>query len=88
MSDGGGDETLAYLRERVAEEFQVPSQLAHRLRGEGLGALRADAARMRSELGMPSLDGEPDRDSAGRFTPSSGGAVDFNRVIREASGRR
>jgi hypothetical protein len=79
-------ETIAFIRERVAEEFQLPAAMAHRLRGEGLSALRGDAAALRGELGMEPLEGEAgrDRDADGRFSSKP----TMNDRIRAASGRR
>jgi hypothetical protein len=78
------DETLAYIRERVADEAGVPPEMAHRLHGANLAELRADARTLRAELGMPALE-DAARDERGRFSAAAGG--DMNRIIRAASGR-
>jgi hypothetical protein len=75
------DETAAYLKASVAAEAGLPDSMAHRLRGSSVGELRADAERLRAELGMPAL-GERQRDSNGKFTGD-----DMNARIREALGR-
>jgi hypothetical protein len=64
-------------------EYGLSPAQAARLRGDDPASVRADAAAMRIELGMPDLD-ERERDESGRFRPSTG---DMNRAIRAAAGR-
>ena len=84
------DATLDFLRTSVAREAGLPESAARRLKGQTVGELRADAAVMRSEHGLPPLDDDKhdgrQRDESGRFagTPAVG---DMNTIIRAASGR-
>ena len=82
------DETLAYIRERVADETQLPNGWGERLQGETLAELRADARVMAKDLGL-AVDDERDaqRDEHGRFA-RSGNRGSMNSIIRQASGRR
>jgi hypothetical protein len=75
---------LKLAQERTAERYGIGAQLAPRLRAgqpPTLKALEQDAAQLRKDLGLPSLDA-PERDEAGRFAGNP-----MNRIIREAAGR-
>jgi hypothetical protein len=73
-------ELLDLGRQHVAHEFGVGPHVA-RLQGRSMSELRADAAKVRAELGMPPLD--DGRDAQGHFAKS----VNVNTLIRRAAGR-
>jgi hypothetical protein len=85
VSGGADDETITYIRDRVAQEYDLPPAMAHRLHGDTLSALRRDAGRLRAELGLEPLEGDSgrERDQHGRFAPTQ----TMNERIRAASGR-
>lgn len=74
------DESFAALQTLAAETAGIPPELRSRLRGQTLGELRDDAARMAEELGIGK--GRPRRDAAGKYS-----SADMSQLIREAAGR-
>lgn len=81
-------ELLAYVRERVADEYGLNEAQGRRLRGATVRELRADAAQMRLELGLEPIDeGAAARDDRGRFRATGDVGADMNRAIRHAAGR-
>jgi hypothetical protein len=78
-------ELLDYVRSKVADEYGLSEAQGRRLRGATVRELRADAAEMRSELGLEPLDEGAQRDERGRF--ATGAGSDMNRAIRQAAGR-
>jgi hypothetical protein len=65
------DETLELVRDTVGEQEGIPPRLRQRLRGDSVGAVRADAKRFSTELG---LRAEPTRDERGRYASGGSGA--------------
>jgi len=77
-------DTHAFLRTSVAAEFALPAGWGDRLSGDSITALRADAAKLATVLGI--REPEPvERDEAGRFASSSGHDR-LNRELRAAAG--
>jgi hypothetical protein len=85
MDDATIAELLDLAKTAVGHEHQLTPEQSRRLIGSDAQSLRRDAKRMRAELGMPSLDDRP-RDPAGRYA-RHGAVHDFNRIIRQATGR-
>ena len=80
------DRDAADLRRKVAAEVGLPADMADRLRGDDLRALRADAAKLAETISA----GRPVGDiGIGRGNTASGRqrGVDMNQLIREAAGR-
>ena len=77
------DATRDYLREQVCVELGLPEAWGDRVRGNSIGDMRDDAARLARTLGL--AVGEPEsahtrqRDEGGRFASN-----DMNRLIRGA----
>lgn len=72
-------------KERLGERYGLTPGQSHRLRGDKLAELEADAATMCRELGLP-VPGDRDRDEHGRFRTTDE-PLDMNRAIRQAAGR-
>jgi hypothetical protein len=83
-------ELFELAKRAVGHEHELTPEQSRRLIGADAKSLRADAARMRGELGMEPLPNprDRDRDDQGRFVGASGtGKFDMNSFIREAAGR-
>jgi hypothetical protein len=80
------DRDAADLRRKVAAEVGLPAEMADRLHGDDLRALRADATKLAETI----AGGRPVGDiGIGKGNAAGGrqGRVDMNQLIREAAGR-
>lgn len=77
------NETLSYIKERVAAEAQLPDGWSERLHGGTLTELRDDARKLAQTLGVAEPEPAHARDEGGRFAAGNAG---MNEAIRAARG--
>ena len=81
------DRDVADLRRKVAVEVGLPADMADRLRGDNLQALRGDAKKLAESISAGRPVGDVGIGRGGAAAGSRQGRVDMTQLIREAAGR-